>query len=210
MLNEIIVLTQESFDNQEHIWIDKLFDAGLNCLHIRKPKSSIKQMEELLEKINKEHHFKIVIHQHHHLITKYNLKGIHLSSKFRTQSRFFNVETLILASKVKGKTVSTSIHSTVELRLVNGIYDYCFLSPVFDSISKQGYKGRYEFFLDLKEYKRKETKVYALGGVCNENVIKLKHTDFDGFAVMGYLWESKNPVEAFLELKNSINEWSVQ
>lgn len=205
MLIDLIVLTKEGFSETESTFLNEILDAGLQTLHLRKPKSPLEQFRNLIKAIHPQHHHKLVIHQHHELTKEFSLKGIHLTSKFRTKSRFWNEQTYVNAAKAKGLSVSTSIHSLVELRLVNEKYDYCFLSPVFDSISKTGYQGKQDDFKDLAAHKHEQTKVYALGGITFENVSTLVESPFDGIAVLGYIWDSDNPKNRFLELKNKLS-----
>ena len=100
-----------------------------------------------------------------------------------------------------------SAHSFEELEKINT--DICFLSPVFDSISKFGYKAKYnnqelkEGILVWRDFQKKENrsqKLFALGGVAAENIAELEGLGFDGAAVLGAVWHSPDPVEALLEI----------
>ena len=66
---------------------------------------------------------------------------------------------------------------------------YCFLSPIFDSISKEGYKANFDK-LELKEFlaKDRKTKVIALGGLTEENYLEVLELGFDGGAFLGSVW----------------------
>ncbi|GBU25356.1 hypothetical protein R83H12_01999 [Fibrobacteria bacterium R8-3-H12] len=100
-----------------------------------------------------------------------------------------------------------SAHSFEELRKTST--DICFLSPVYDSISKFGYKAKYnlqelkEGIIAWRDFQKKENrsqKLFALGGVDAENIAELKSLGFDGAALLGVVWHSPDPVEAFWEL----------
>jgi thiamine-phosphate pyrophosphorylase len=69
--------------------------------------------------------------------------------------------------------------------------DYLFLSPVFDSISKENYNSRFpeSLLCDLKSKGIINEKVIALGGVNKHNISKVKDYGFGGAAVLGALWE---------------------
>jgi thiamine-phosphate pyrophosphorylase len=69
--------------------------------------------------------------------------------------------------------------------------DYLFLSPIFDSISKQNYMSRFpeSLLYELKEKGVIHEKVIALGGVNKENISKVEDYGFGGAAVLGGLWE---------------------
>src|ERR1044071_3258162 len=74
---EIVLITSSKKDEHEPELIAKLFEAGLTTLHLRKPNFSTKQLTKYIEGIPKVFHNRIIIHQHHDLIFKFDLKGIH-------------------------------------------------------------------------------------------------------------------------------------
>ena len=111
-----------------------------------------------------------------------------------------------------GGLVSRSCHSISELSQYGPVCDYMFLSPVFDSISKSGYTSRFSpacsagtagpmagMSSDGELSGRDQgngdcrpvdwERVFALGGVCPDNIRLLEETGFGGAAVLGYLWE---------------------
>jgi thiamine-phosphate pyrophosphorylase len=104
-----------------------------------------------------------------------------------------------------------SAHSFEELKKTSENADICFLGPVFDSISKFGYKSKFSR-QELKEgiaawktapkKKERSQKLFALGGVSAENIAELAEFGFDGVAVLGAVWHNPDPVEAFLEILN--------
>lgn len=101
-----------------------------------------------------------------------------------------------LDDDVKKKTVlhqdfKGSCHSFEEVEALNGKLPYCFLSPVFDSISKQGYQAKFDKN-ELKVFlkKKRTIKVIGLGGVTLENYAELMNLGFDGGAFLGSVWEN--------------------
>lgn len=92
-------------------------------------------------------------------------------------------------------------HSLKELENCKEKYDYAFLSPVFDSISKAGYESH----MDLKEVekvlKNREDKIIALGGIDEDKIDTVKALGFSGIALLGAIWKSDNPVEKFKQIK---------
>jgi thiamine-phosphate pyrophosphorylase len=149
-------------------------------------------MEEFIRKMNPKNIRRTIIHSHYNLIGKYNLKGIHLPEKVRTEE---GIKEVIRAAKKKKLSVSTSVHSLTSLKECNQ-YDYVFLSPVFDSISKEGYKATISLteFSDLR--KELKSQVIALGGIDESTILKIKETGFDGAALHGVIWESANEAAA--------------
>ncbi|MDR0516824.1 MAG: thiamine phosphate synthase [Fibromonadaceae bacterium] len=97
-----------------------------------------------------------------------------------------------------------SAHSFEELKKINR-REIVLLGPVFDSISKHGYKSKFlkcelkEGIAEWREFigKENKTKLYALGGIDAENICELEELGFDGAAILGGVWNYADPVGAF-------------
>ena len=76
-----IVITRPDFIENEANYINQLFEAGLDLLHLRKPDSCIADCERLLQEINPKWYPGIVVHDHFSLCGKYHLHGIHLNRR---------------------------------------------------------------------------------------------------------------------------------
>jgi len=183
----IIIISNPSPLAYEHEIIRHLFNEGLEIFHLRKKEFSENTMRSFIENIPEPHLKKIVLHSHHHLVKEYGLRGVHESQKFR--------------GEMQGGTISVSFHSFEELQKFGIKYDYCFLSPIFDSISKEGYKSGFnpdEVKVFLKD--RKE-KVIALGGIDEHKVETVKEIGFSGIALLGAIWQDKYPVDKYIRIK---------
>ena len=69
--------------------------------------------------------------------------------------------------------------------------DYVSLSPIFDSISKQGYMSAFTDN-DIADASRKgiiDGKVYALGGVTYKRIETVKFMGFGGAMILGDAWK---------------------
>ena len=87
-------------------------------------------------------------------------------------------------------TVSRSCHSLEEVATHRTATDYLFLSPVFDSISKQGYRSAFPPAA-LREAAAAgiiDEKVLALGGVSEANLPEVRDYGFGGAALLGDIW----------------------
>ncbi len=98
-------------------------------------------------------------------------------------------------------------HSLKEMEDCKEEYDYAFLSPIFDSISKAGYKSKF----DLKELKSSPllrrgvgAEVIALGGIDENTIEEAISLGFDGAAVLGAIWMSEDPLKSFITLQKSL------
>jgi thiamine-phosphate pyrophosphorylase len=97
-----------------------------------------------------------------------------------------------------------SAHSFDELKKIEN-REIILLGPVFDSISKHGYKSKFsrdELKEGIAEWRalkpgNSEIKLYALGGIDAENIKELEELGFDGAAVLGAVWNYADPIGAF-------------
>lgn len=92
-------------------------------------------------------------------------------------------------------------HSIKELEGCNEKYDYAFLSPIFNSISKAGYKSNYDLRVIKGFLKNRNEKIIALGGIDEDKIDAVKNLGFQGIALLGAIWQSENPVEKFKRIK---------
>jgi thiamine-phosphate pyrophosphorylase len=183
----------------EHDLINALLEEGLEYFHLRKPEFSETEMTSFLKEIKPNFLKKISIHSHYKLIEKYNLKGIHLTNKYLEAVDKKELKDIFKLAAKRNLQLSTSIHNIEEIEDLK--YNYVFLSPVFDSISKAYYKSSFNLE-DLKEILKntKSLEIYpeiiALGGIEENKIEKVIEMDFDGFALMGKIWntfkDSKN------------------
>ena len=69
-------------------------------------------------------------------------------------------------------------------------YDYLFLSPIFDSISKNGYRSGFsdEALQEASDMGIIDEKVIALGGVTLDKIAYLKKMKFGGVAMVGGIY----------------------
>ena len=132
---------------------------------------------------------KIVIHSHYKLAKEFNLKGVHLTEKTRKEKR----------TNPSLKIISTSYHTTTAILKSRRKYEYVFLSPIFDSISKKGYKSNFDLE-ELNPFLKQKKNIVALGGINAKNIKIVKQAGFSGAAVIGAVWQSKNPVKSYKEL----------
>lgn len=186
-----IVITAETFLENEVKHIERLFDAGLQGLHIRKPLADSDTIKRFIMAINSAFHNRIIIHKHLELMEYFNLAGVHVKmSQFKSLRIPFGI-------------VSTSVHAQAELEELDRQEGQLFISPVYDSISKKGYLANRDL-LSLGTHARKGTLI-ALGGINDQNIQKVKEHGFDGVALLGHIWESNSPLKRFLHIKNLIN-----
>lgn len=101
--------------------------------------------------------------------------------------------------------MTRSCHTLQEIRNADG-FEYQTLSPVFDSISKQGYYSCFDINALSGEIAGKN--VIALGGITPEHFLLLREKGFMGAALLGYIWNgdfSSSLEELAVAIKNIRN-----
>jgi thiamine-phosphate pyrophosphorylase len=202
----LIVITDPGNIDIEDEIINSLFNSGLNYLHLRKPDWPKEKISLLIQKNEEKHRNKISIHSNYELAYEYGLKGIHLTSDFISKNTNTVIEETINQAKNNKMTVSASVHSLQEIENLKYSFDYVFLSPVFNSISKQNYASAFnlnELTIFFKSYKS-NCKIIALGGIDASNIKSVYKCGFHGAALLGAIWKQENKVEIFKKICNSI------
>ncbi|WP_406845163.1 thiamine phosphate synthase [Flavobacterium soyae] len=176
--------------------IHSLFEEGLSLLHIRKPDFSELEMAQFIHQIEFEFRDRIALHSHHLLAEDFGINRIHFSEKERNRIHDFPAR-FSKPCRYKCKSISTSTHSIKDFNSLENDFNYAFLSPVFQSISKENYKPKTDLFEALKSRTNYKTKVIALGGIDSENIQKTMENGFDDTALLGSIWNNENPVKQF-------------
>ncbi len=167
-----IVITSPDSVKDEAGRICTLLKNGIDYVHIRKPEATRNEIRDLIESIPYKFRRHLRLHGHFDLVNDYNLAGVHLNSRCPQAPQ-------------NALSVSKSCHSIEE---ANDAADYVYvtLSPIFDSISKEGYRSGY----DLETIKRNliSKNVIALGGVTPDRFGTLRECGFAGAAMLGCVW----------------------
>ena len=200
---QLILISNSTNFTGEFDLLQELFDSGLEVFHVRKPDFSEIEIRSFLDGLPPSGLDKVVLHSHYYLAEEYGVRGLH----YRPHNMGFK------ANKFDRFSQSASCHSFDEVGEAEKLgMDYVFLSPVFDSISKSGYRSEFQAS-DLREFLSKPvgTKIIALSGVHADNVDDCLNMGFDGAAVLGAVWQSGDPVKAFLNIQRkcwqSVNQF---
>ncbi|MFV0248108.1 MAG: thiamine phosphate synthase [Tenacibaculum sp.] len=207
--------------NEIHV-LNLLFCNGLTTFHLRKDLDckhlggketyTEKKIRNYIESIPKCFRDRVIIHSHFHLVKEYELKGAHFTKKYSYEEFLKDQE--LNAEDNPLKYIGFSVHSTDEIMRNSQLYDYLFLSPIFDSISNIGYNSKFNL-TKLKSFLQEEDvkpEIIALGGMDNTKIAKVKILGFNGLALLGYIWsefdEDKNIIGALNRFKaiTKINE----
>lgn len=171
----LIAITTPKVTDDDASIIERLLDRGIDIIHLRKPESTIDECRKLLTKLTAEQRSKIVIHDYPELYSEFSLRGVHINRNITSLPIGYNGST------------SRSCHSFEEVLRYKEECDYLFLSPIFDSISKRGYKSRFsdEVLRRASVEGLIDSKVIALGGVTLDKIPYLRSLNFGGVAMMG-------------------------
>ena len=197
-----VAITSPSPVRGEAAAIRRLFDCGLDRLHLRRPPSA--QVSEgearddcrrLLDSLPDDIVRHTVVHDYFDLARDYPLGGIHLNGRHPEPPVW-------MAGIDRPLTVSASCHSLAEVSARQAELDYVFLSPVFNSISKQGYASAFT----AAELARAAAagiingQVIALGGCCADTIPLLRQWHFGGAALLGDVWRDTS-ADHYLSLR---------
>ena len=152
-------------------------NGGAKFLGIRMPfadEDTVYNICQKLLKIIDNNNVEIAVFNHYNIAKDLKI-GIHASAKKMDLREVDNT---------KVKFIGVSCHDAYSIQVANKINaDYITLSPVFDSISKNGYKG-----LGVDDIynmsKLFNGNVYSLGGINNKNYLKVKTY---GYCTCGYI-----------------------
>lgn len=179
---KLIAISWPDFFEGEAESINALFHEGLERLHIRKPGAAEADVERLISQIEGPFRQRLAVHYFPGLAQRFEGVGIHLSNGFRHLPDGL------------GRTLSLSCHSIEEVGREKSTVDYLFLSPIFDSVSKSGYKSAFSDS-DIRAAAASgmiDSKVVALGGITPANVAQVAAMGFGGAAVLGGLWGDRS------------------
>ena len=188
-----ILITLPRILKNEAETLAALCGAGVSVIHIRKPEASEPEIEELLKTLQAlgADMSRLTIHYNEPLARKYGLGGVHL-----------RIEEL-LAGAGDGLRRSCSAHGWTEAERAATDADYVFLSPLFDSISKPGYRSAIDPAEAAERFRRRKGRIVALGGIRPANIARVRRIGFDGAAVLGAAWSAdEKAVNTERTLKN--------
>lgn len=159
-----------------------ILDCGWSRVHLRHPMATTDDIRRLIESLPTDYHKRLWLHDHHGLSNEYSLGGLQLNSRQPHPPTGY-----------KG-ALSLSCHTVAEVKLPRSKeFVSVTLSPVFDSMSKQGYRAAFSpgelMTLTAADH------VIALGGITPETLPQLERYEFEGFAVLGYLFSASSSTD---------------
>lgn len=178
MSMRLAVITDPEFRPDETEIIPLLLGEGIDRVHLRKPGATEADLRHLIESLPAMLYPRLTLHDNLSLAVEYGLGGVHLNRRNPEPPAVFR------------GMVSRSCHSLDEVAACRGV-DYLFLSPIFDSISKSGYRAAFSE-AELRDAAAQGflgPQVWALGGVRPDLLPLVRAYGFGGAALLGCIWQ---------------------
>ena len=160
-----------------------IIDVASSCIckvHLRMPGASEADFRKVLDNLEPAYHQHVVLCDHYVLLAEYDVAGVYLP--YRRVAEWRDIP---LAPH---QTIAVGAHSIQELQELPFTPQYALLSPLFDSISKEGYPGNPALLSCQEELIQLPYPVYALGGITPERQETVAKAGYAGVAVLGDIW----------------------
>ena len=188
--------------------VTALLEAGAWRVHVRKPAAGSDSIARLLEEFPQCYRSRLSMHDRHELAARFGVGGVHLNSRnpsvpagfgglvsrschsISELSQYGPVCDYMFLSPVFdsiSKSGYTSRFSLEEIRRRIAACSAGTAGPMAGMSSDGELSGRDQGNGDCRPVDWE--RVFALGGVCPDNIRLLEETGFGGAAVLGYLWE---------------------
>ena len=197
---KIIVYTPESRVEREIELIAGMLSAGADYLYLRRQGEDDAYWMAYAEQLPFADQGKIFTSSFR-VLHEMGLDGFHFTGKaIAGLDKQDLVENLKMLEQ-SGKKSSATVRSLEELQQLDGHLDILLFSPVFESISKPGYRQdrNLEALKDYLQKRTSKTAVFAQGGINFDRIEEVKSLGFDGIALLGALWVRSGPVMSDFE-----------
>jgi thiamine-phosphate pyrophosphorylase len=191
-----IIYTPEQDQISEIEKIVSMFEMGADYLYLRKPEKDISYWYAYIEQFPYGWESKMITSEFK-LLHDLKLGGFHF--KRETLNNISEKDLIENLKMLKDSSIKSSVtaHDLSELNKYDGQFDIVLISPLFDSISKKEYHGNWDFE-KLKIFIENRTPLSTLligqGGIVDKNVMEVQSLGLDGYALLGYLWNSSEDV----------------
>jgi thiamine-phosphate pyrophosphorylase len=204
----VVISPSKSVDNEPKI-VTELFEHGLETFHLRKPSMRTKEMKNYITEIPAHFHNRIIIHSHHNLARKFNLKGIHLTRQHHKKRIRTWFRLRILKLRRPNLFITTSFHKLASIYRNEQQYHHVFLGTIFDQVSEKFNAGFNETSLRAA-LEKTDLEVIARGGTTKDNIALCNALGFSGMAFYSGVWKKEDPLEAFRAIVAQFRELNIK
>jgi thiamine-phosphate pyrophosphorylase len=181
--------------------INRMFEEGLDALHVRKPQYDDEAMKKYITQIDAKYHDRLILHSHFGLIKTFDIQKIHISRDWiNSFTKNFYLNKILLKGKEVTKSMTISNCSQL-YKPLEGI-DELMLGPVFARASYTINNQQMTTAELEKGLRHSKLPVTALGGVTTNNIEFFKSVGFKGLAIQSGVWKTSDPVKSFVEIKD--------
>jgi thiamine-phosphate pyrophosphorylase len=183
--------------------LNELFSNGLDLLYLRTSSSEEIAWNKILDNFHPEYR--------HRLIVPVSSREVFQETELIWHWKEAEREKLQPEIVPPANVYSTSVHHLSGIIDLPAAFRYVFYSPVFESISKPGYRPQHDLktvkhtLENVQQIKGELPIIIGLGGITATNVKLVKELGFNGAALMGALWQASDSVQAFKEIKIALN-----
>lgn len=196
----LIIISPPADTINETQAVHRILKRTSATFHLRKPNRETGQMADYLQRVPADLHRRIVVHDHPQLIDRFDLKGVHFSERLRCQQP----EAIRrIRRRCPRCRISSAFHRIEDIPGHGGRFDEILLSPIFDSISKPGYRAAFAHSDLRRLLSRSGHSVVALGGVDADRIAVAADIGFSGVAVLGAIWSDADPEAAAVRLSTA-------
>lgn len=182
----LIVITPEAIVVDEARILTSILEMDDSLrVHLRHPQASDADISAIVDDIPRRLWSRISIHGHNTVAATHIGIGVHLSSAALAEG----------GALPSCAILSGSCHTAAEVAVAPAALSYLTLSPVFDSISKQGYAAAVNPSDPFVRLCLSARRIIALGGMTPEHIAEVAAAGFAGAAFLGYVWKDGDALE---------------
>lgn len=159
-------------------------------VHVRRPGASFMEMLTYLLQFSEQERSRIVLHQQQQVALVMGIQSLHIPTPIREAGNYPQ-------EKIEGLIMSTSTHSWDEFNALSSLFKFAFISPLFPSISKEGYGCEQQIESPIKRVNQ-HTEAIALGGIDATKLAIIKDKGFADYALCGAIWHSQTPTKELI------------
>ena len=180
---------------------------GVEAFHLRKKSWGFEESQNFLANFNENELTKISIHGPLGWPIMLGLRRVHFKDNLKEisdEEDKFTESIEEIRTTFDVVKISRSFHQIDDLRFDAHKYDLAFLSPIWNSISKEGYDTPFDLDklkgqlsnMRIQHIKNDQSiDLYALGGIDEDKISQAQELGFDGVAVLGCVWQSNDPIK---------------
>jgi len=201
----LILISAPEFLPQEVEHLQAMFAAGLEVLHLRKPRAKPQEMRSFLRHFSEAQTKRMMLHQAWEWAREIPVRGLHLKSEaqFGAKSEAILSQLRSIRLEQPQLMISMALHDPKKAVAWSKEVDYGILSPIWPSLSKPGYKNDWDLDKLKDQVRECPIPLYALGGVTVARVAQAQKMNFIGVASLGSVWQAADPLASLLELKQA-------